>query len=86
MTAVEYLSQAHRLNLIIASDLEELENLRQMSYSISSPSWREKTGGTRPTDPPFVKCIFKIMTIYFVFNFLGNVNYIGKTSCIYLKF
>jgi len=63
MTAVEYLSQAHRLNLIIASDLEELENLRQMSYSISSPSWEEKTGGTIPTDPPFVKCIFKIMEL-----------------------
>jgi len=63
MTKVEYLSQAYRLNLIITSDLEELESLRQMSYSVTSPSWEEKTGGTRPTDPPFVKCIIKIMEL-----------------------
>jgi len=61
MRAKEYLSQAYRLDQRIASDLEEVARLRQMSTSISSPSWEEKPGGTRPTDPPFVRCLIKIM-------------------------
>jgi len=61
MRAKEYLSQAYRLDQRIASDLEELAHLRAMSASISSPSWEEKTGGTKPTEPPFVRCIIKIM-------------------------
>lgn len=61
MKAKEYLSQAYRLDQRIASDLEEVARLRAMSASVSSPSWEEKTGGTRPTDPPFVRCIIKIM-------------------------
>lgn len=37
MNTKEYLSQAHRLNELIDSDLEELKNLRLLSTSISSP-------------------------------------------------
>ena len=63
MKAREYLSQAYRLDQRIASDIEEVARLRMMSASISSPSWEEKTGGTRPTDPPFVRCLIKIMDL-----------------------
>ena len=34
-----------------------------MANSISSPSWDEKTGGTRPTEPHFVRCIYKIIDL-----------------------
>lgn len=48
MKTKEYLNQAYRLDQRINSDLTELERLRMMSTSISSPSWEEKPGGTRP--------------------------------------
>ena len=63
MTAKEYLSQAYRLDQRINADLEEVARLREMANSISSPSWEEKPGGTRPTDPPFVRCIIKIIDL-----------------------
>ncbi|MGR5911137.1 hypothetical protein ACT7C4_27045 [Bacillus pacificus] len=37
MTAKEFLKQAYRLNELINSDLEELQNLRELSRSVSSP-------------------------------------------------
>ena len=60
MTAKEYLSRAYRLNERINSYLAELDDLRALACSISSPSFEEKYGGTRPTDPPFVRAIEKI--------------------------
>lgn len=60
MTAKEYLSRAYRLNERINSYLAELDDLRALACSISSPSFEEKFGGTRPTDPPFVRAIEKI--------------------------
>lgn len=60
MTAKEYLSRAYRLNERINSYLAELDDLMALACSISSPSFEEKYGGTRPTDPPFVRAIEKI--------------------------
>ena len=40
MTAKEFLKQAYRLNELINSDLEELQNLRELSRSVSSPVLR----------------------------------------------
>ena len=63
MRAREYLSQAYRLEQRINSDIEEAAGLRRMAASISSPSWGEKYGGTRPTDPPFVRSLIKVMDL-----------------------
>jgi DNA-directed RNA polymerase specialized sigma subunit len=63
MTAKEFLKQAYRLNELINSDLEELQNLRELSRSVSSPVIEEKINGTRNTDPPFVKYVGKIIDL-----------------------
>lgn len=63
MTAKEYLGQAYRLDQRINANLEEVARLREMASSVSSPSWEEKTGSSRPTDPPFVRCLVKIMDL-----------------------
>lgn len=61
MTPKEYLKQAYRLDHRINSDLEELEKLRELSTAISAVSFEERVSGTRPTDPPFVRYIDKII-------------------------
>jgi DNA-directed RNA polymerase specialized sigma24 family protein len=63
MTAKEYLGQAYRLDQRINADLEEVARLREMANSISSPSWEEKPGGTRPTEPHWARCIYKIIDL-----------------------
>ncbi len=63
MMAKEFLRQAYRLNELINSDLEELQNLRELSRSISSPVFEEKISGTRNTDPPFVRYVGKIIDL-----------------------
>ena len=61
--AKEFLRQAYRLNELINSDLEELQNLRELSRSISSPVFEEKISGTKSTDPPFVRYVGKIIDL-----------------------
>lgn len=63
MTAKEYLHQAYRLDHKINSDIEELQRLREMSTSISSPAFGERVQTSRNTDAPFVKCLFKIQEL-----------------------
>ncbi len=63
MMAKEFLRQAYRLNELINSDLEELQNLRELSRSVSSPVFEEKISGTRNTDPPFVRYVGKIIDL-----------------------
>ena len=63
MTAKEFLKQAYRLNELINSDLEELQGLRDLSRSISSPVLEEKVSGTKNTDPPFVKYVVRIVDL-----------------------
>lgn len=63
MKAKEFLRQAYRLNELINSDLEELQNLRDLSRSVSSPVLEEKVNGTKSTDPPFVRYVGKIVDL-----------------------
>lgn len=60
MTAHEYLNQVYYLNRKIKYDLSALEDLRELSCSISSPSWGEKVEGTRSFEAPFVRALEKI--------------------------
>ena len=50
MTAHEYLNQVYYLNRKIKYDLASLEELRELSCSIGSPSWGEKVEGSRNYD------------------------------------
>lgn len=60
MKAKEYLHQAYRLDQRIQSDLDELERLRELSTSPSSPSWGERLQTTRHTDALFVRYLERI--------------------------
>ena len=60
MTAKEYLRQAYRLDHRINSDLAELERLRDMDGSISSPSFEEHYNPNRNTEAPFIRCLEKV--------------------------
>ena len=42
MKAKEYLHQAYRLDKRIQSNIEEMERLREISTSVSSPGWGER--------------------------------------------
>ena len=50
MKAKEYLHQAYRLDKRIQSNIEEMERLRELSTSVSSPSWGERIQTQRHTD------------------------------------
>ena len=63
MTAKEYLHQAYRLDHRINSDIEELHRLREMSTSISSPSFGERVQTSRKTEAPFVQTLYKIQEL-----------------------
>ena len=61
MTAKEYLSQGYRLEQRIKALGREIEDLRLLSFTISSPGFEEHYGTNRNTDAPFVKTINKIL-------------------------
>lgn len=64
MQAKQYLKQAYRLNDLINSDLEELDELRIFSKSISTSNFSEMpTSGTRNTSPTFTRAIDKIIDL-----------------------
>lgn len=64
MTAKQYLQQAYRLNELINSDLAELEQLKVLSRSVSSPNLSgTPSGGSRNTEPAFVRAIEKIIDL-----------------------
>lgn len=63
MTPKEYLHQAYRLDHRINSDIEELNRLREMSVSISSPQLTERVQTSRSTEAPFVRSIYRIMEL-----------------------
>ena len=64
MTAKQYLQQAYRLNELINSDLAELEQLRVLATSVSSPNLSGMpSGGSRNTEPAFVRAIEKIIDL-----------------------
>lgn len=61
MTVKEYLNQGYRLEHRIKLHKTELEELRELSASISSPGFEEHYNATKNTDAPFEKVLFKIM-------------------------
>jgi len=61
MTAKEYLNQAYRINGTVNSRLAEIDDLRALASSISGSNFGERVDHTRNTDPPFVRCICKII-------------------------
>lgn len=63
MTPKEYLRQAYRLDQKINSDLDEVNSLREMASSVSSPQLGERVQTSRNTDAPFVRCLEKIMDL-----------------------
>lgn len=64
MTAKQYLRQAYRLNDLINSDLAELEQLKVLSTSVSSPNLSGMpSSGTRKQEAPFVNAVMKIIEL-----------------------
>ena len=60
MTPKTYLNQAYRLEQRIRLDTEELENLRPLAATVSSPGFEEHYNPNHPTDAPFVKTLNRI--------------------------
>ncbi len=64
MKVKEYLRQSYRLDQRIHSDLEEVERLREMASSVSSPRYDiDLVMTSRSNDAPFVRCLDKIMDL-----------------------
>lgn len=63
MTAKQYLRQAYRLNELINSDIQELEQLKALSKSISSPNLSGMPSGSRKQEAPFVNAVMKIVDL-----------------------
>lgn len=63
MTTLEYFAQAHRLDQRINSDLKEIDELRALACSISSPGWGERINSSGPKEPAFVHSLEKIMML-----------------------
>lgn len=60
MTAREYLSQAYRLTNRIKIIKSRMEELRELSTTVSSPGFEEHYNASRNTDAPYVKALEKI--------------------------
>ena len=60
MTPKTYRNQAYRLEQRIRLDTEELENLRTLAATVSSPGFEEHYNPNHPTDAPFVKTLNRI--------------------------
>ena len=60
MTVKEYLGQAYLLDKRIKSDTMELEELRMMSQTISSPGFEEHYNASKNTDAPYIKTLERI--------------------------
>lgn len=61
MTVKEYLGQAYLLDKRIKSDTMELEELRLMSQTISSPGFEEHYNASKNTDAPYIKTLERII-------------------------
>lgn len=60
MTAKEYLNQARDMDALIHSKLRELEYWKDLSMRIGGCGLEERHNPNRPTEAPFVRCIYKI--------------------------
>ncbi len=63
MTAKQYLESAYRLNELISNDISELERLRDLCKSISSPNLSGVHSGSRKNEAPFTKTVEKIVDL-----------------------
>lgn len=63
--AKQYLKQAYRLNELINSNLQELQDLKQLSLSISAIDYSKERvqGGSSSSDAKFVDLISKIVEL-----------------------
>lgn len=60
MTPKEYLSQGYRLENYIKLQIREIEKLKEMAVSLSSPGLEEHYNPNRNTDAPYIKALEKI--------------------------
>ena len=61
MNSKTYLMQVYRLDNDIKSTIEEIDQLKELSVSVSSPSWEEKTSSQSfGGDAKFVKVLQRI--------------------------
>lgn len=63
MTVKEYLNQGYRLEHRIKLVQAEIEELRELSTSISSPGFEEHFSASRNTESPFERVLIKICTL-----------------------
>ena len=60
MTVKSYLSQSYLLDKRIKSDTMELEELRLMAQTISSPGFEEHYNASKNTDAPYIRTLEKM--------------------------
>ena len=60
MTGREYLNQGYRLKQRIRLQKQKIEELRELSRSISSPGFGEHYNASKNVDAPFEKVLLKI--------------------------
>lgn len=63
MTVKEYLNQGYRLEHRIKMHKTEIEEMRELSTSISSPGFEEHYNASKSTDAPFERVLLKIMEL-----------------------
>lgn len=63
MTVKEYLGQGYRLEHRIRMHKAEIEEMKALSTSISSPGFEEHYNASRNTDAPFERVLIKIMEL-----------------------
>ncbi|MEG1945291.1 MAG: DUF1492 domain-containing protein [Oscillospiraceae bacterium] len=64
ISAKQYLKQAYRCNELLKNNLTEVENLRAMSTSITSPDLsKERVNCTHSNDAPFEKAVVKLVDL-----------------------
>lgn len=63
LTSKEYLKQLHRLDALINSDLDELNQLKQLALSVPSPKLSGMPSGSHKQEAPFANCIQKIVDL-----------------------
>lgn len=63
MTVKEYLGQGYRLEHRIKMHKTEIEEMRELSMSISSPGFEEHYKGSKNVEAPFERFLIKIMEL-----------------------
>lgn len=61
MTPKEYLQQAHRLEQLIQSMMEEVRQLRLLAVNVSAPVLGDRVTESKNSEAPFCKTLEKLM-------------------------